>query len=56
MIKELWKSAYDEEYYGLERLPAWTTITEAEYNAIKPTVGNILPTMAISTIKHYENG
>ena len=54
--KDLWKAAYDEEYYGLEKLPAWTHITETEYKKIKPTVGNLLPTMAISTIKYDENG
>jgi deoxyuridine 5'-triphosphate nucleotidohydrolase len=54
--KQLWKQAYDEEYYGLEDLPAWTHITEEQYQAIKPTVGKALPTMAISTIKYDENG
>jgi deoxyuridine 5'-triphosphate nucleotidohydrolase len=54
--KQLWKQAYDEEYFGLEDLPAWTHITEEQYQALKPTVGKALPTMAISTIKYDENG
>ena len=54
--KEQWKKAYDEEYYGLEELPAWTHITESQYQQLRPTVGNALPTMAISTIKYDENG
>ena len=54
--KEQWKKAYDEEYYGLEDLPAWTHITEAQYQQLRPTVGNALPTMAISTLKYDENG
>ena len=54
--KQLWKQAYDEEFYGLEKLPAWTHISEKEYQSIRPTVGNLLPTMAISTIKYDENG
>jgi hypothetical protein len=54
--KALWKAAYDEEYFGLKNLPAWTHITEKEYQQLKPIVGNALPTMAISTIKYDENG
>ena len=54
--KEQWNKAYDEEYNGLADLPAWTHITEAEYQEIKPTVGRVLPTMAISTIKYDEQG
>ena len=54
--KEQWNKAYDEEYNGLADLPAWTYITEAEYQEIKPTVGRVLPTMEISTIKYDEQG
>ena len=54
--KNIWKAAYDEEYYGLEKLPAWTHISQEEYEQLRPTIGNLLPTMAISTIKYDENG
>ena len=47
-----WKGGYDEEYYGLKNLPAWITISQAEYDRIRPIVGTALPTMAISTIKY----
>eukprot|EP00558_Chaetoceros_sp_UNC1202_P009040 CAMPEP_0197232302 /NCGR_PEP_ID=MMETSP1429-20130617/152_1 /TAXON_ID=49237 /ORGANISM="Chaetoceros sp., Strain UNC1202" /LENGTH=1842 /DNA_ID=CAMNT_0042690279 /DNA_START=1 /DNA_END=5529 /DNA_ORIENTATION=- len=54
--KEIWTSAYREEYDGLANLPAWEVIDESEYNRIKHLVGSILPTMAVSTIKSDENG
>ena len=54
--KQTWKGGYDEEYYGLKNLPAWITISQAEYDRIRPIVGSALPTMAISTIKYDENG
>ena len=41
---------------GLHNLPAWTTITEAEYQAQKHKFGSLLPTMAISTVKFDEFG
>ena len=54
--KKLWKQSYDEGYFGLEDLPTWTHITEQQYQELRPSVGNALPTMAISTIKYDENG
>ena len=48
--------AYNEEYDGLQNLPARTHITEEEYNALRHQLGRILPTMALSTIKHDEHG
>ena len=54
--KEAWNQAYDEEYDGLNSLPAWTPISEEQYKEMRSIVGNALPTMAISTIKFDENG
>ena len=53
--KKIWDDAYKEEYYGLKNLPAWVTITQEQYNAMKHKIKPI-PTMAISTIKYDENG
>ena len=47
---------YNEEYCGLEELPAWSTISEVEYQHICHVVDNALPTMALSIIKYDENG
>ena len=54
--KRTWKGGYDKEYYGLKSLPAWITISQAEYDRIRPIVSTALPTMVISTIKYDENG
>ena len=54
--RSIWDAAYSEEYYGLKNLPTWKTITESDYQRNKSKFGAILPTMAISTIKHDENG
>jgi len=54
--KQVWDSAYAEEYLGLKNLPAWITITESEYQQNKYKYGTLLPTMAISTIKYNEVG
>ena len=54
--KITWDEAYKEEYMGLRNLPAWTTITEAEYQRQKHKLGALLPTMAISTVKYDEHG
>lgn len=54
--KKIWDDAYFEEFYGLKDLPAWVTITEAEYQRLKHKTGRALPTMAVSTLKHDENG
>jgi len=53
--KLIWDAAYSEEYFGLQNLPAWTTLSESEYNKIKHKCKTILPTMAISTIKFDEH-
>jgi len=53
--KLIWDAAYSEEYFGLQNLPAWTTLTEAEYKKIQHKCKTILPTMAISTIKFDEH-
>jgi hypothetical protein len=29
--KQIWDTAYDEEYDGLELLPTWEVITEEQY-------------------------
>ena len=49
-------SAYEEEYYGLERLGTWETIIEDKYNLLCNEIGHALPTMAISTIKYNGYG
>lgn len=54
--RSIWIAASREEYDGLINLSAWITITEDQYNQIKHKVGKPLPTMAVSTIKHDENG
>ena len=33
--QKIWKDGYDEEYYGLKNLPAWTSIKESEHQKIK---------------------
>ena len=54
--RKIWHAAYEEEFYGLTNLPAWSTLTEQEYQSQKQTFKTILPTMAISTIKYDEWG
>jgi len=54
--KKIWDDAYAEELNGLKDLPAWIAITNAEYQQRKSEYKSILPTMAISTIKHDEFG
>ena len=54
--KEIWDAAYSEEYFGLKNLPAFQSITEADYQANKHVYGPLLPTMAISTVKYNEIG
>ena len=55
--KDIWYQAYFEEYLGLnDTTKTWEYISEKEYQALRPIVGNALPTMAISTIKRDENG
>ena len=52
--EKIWEAAYQEEYYGLNNLPAWITITQEQYKNMKHKL-KPMPTMAISTIKHDEN-
>eukprot|EP00957_Ditylum_brightwellii_P024470 1847091-Ditylum_brightwellii.AAC.1 len=54
--QSLWKSAYAEEYYGSQDLPAWCVINETTYQKLKPIVGTALPSMAVSTIKYDQDG
>jgi len=54
--KRIWDDAYAEEYNGLQSLPAWTKITQSEYNSLNSKHKTILPTMAISTVKFDELG
>eukprot|EP00957_Ditylum_brightwellii_P129902 9908513-Ditylum_brightwellii.AAC.1 len=53
--KALQKSVYDEEYYGLQDLPAWSVIDATTYQKLKPIAGDALPSMAISTIKYDQD-
>ena len=54
--KKIWDAAYEEEYFGLKNLPAWTAITESEFKNMRHIYKTALPTMAISTIKYDELG
>ena len=53
--KQIWDNAYAEEYFGLQNLPAWTTITQAQFDSLDSKRKYALPTMAISTIKYDEH-
>jgi hypothetical protein len=48
--KQIWDTAYDEEYDGLELLPTWEVITEEQYMHLSKGK-RALPTMAIATMK-----
>ena len=51
----IWDQAYIEEYYGLRtQSKTWEYISLAEYKTLRPTVGNALPTYAISIIKRMK--
>ena len=54
--KKIWDAAYEEEYFGLKNLPAWSVITESEFKNMRHIYKTALPTMAISTIKYNELG
>jgi hypothetical protein len=54
--KQTWDAAYKHEYDGLTDIDTWEVITEEEYNNMKHILGNLLPTMAISVIKHDGEG
>jgi len=53
--KQIWDDAYAEEYFGLQNLPAWTTITQKQFDSLDSKRKYALPTMAISTIKYDEH-
>jgi hypothetical protein len=52
--KSIWDAAYNEEYDGLESLPTWEVLSEAQYRQLSKGK-RALPTMAIATIKYDEN-
>jgi len=52
--KAIWDAAYVEEYDGLESLPTWEVISEAEFRHLNKGQ-RALPTMAIATIKYDAN-
>ena len=52
----IWDAAYMQEFKGLEDIETWEYISEKEYQDMKHILGNLLPTMAITTIKKDENG
>ena len=55
--KDIWDQAYMEEYLGLhDKTKTWEYISEKQYQALRPVIGNALPSMAISTIKRDEHG
>ena len=54
--KDIWDHLYKEEYDGLCNLDMWEVITEEEYKRLRPTMGHVLPTMAILTIKTDGDG
>ena len=54
--KNTWDEAYRQEYQGLVDIDTWEVISEEKYINMKHILGNLLPTMAISTIKHDGNG
>ena len=55
--KTIWVRVYLHEYIGFtEDTSTWEYITEAQYQAICPIVGNTLPSIALSTIKRNEHG
>ena len=54
--RKTWDASYKEEYDGLQNIDTWEIITESEYRSIKPFVGKMMPTMAISTIKKDKEG
>ena len=54
--KEIWDEAYKEEYEGLNSQSTWGLITHQQYEALRPLYGNVLPSMALATIKYNETG
>jgi len=52
--KNIWDSAYNEEFDGLTSLPSWEVLTEDQF--LKLSKGKkAIPTMAIATIKYDEH-
>jgi len=52
--KQIWDSAYNEEFDGLTSLPSWEVMTEEQYQKLSHS-RKALPTMAIVTIKYDEH-
>ncbi len=52
--KEVWDTAYEEEYDGLASLPTWDVVTEEQFKLLSEG-RRALPTMAIATIKYDAN-
>jgi hypothetical protein len=52
--KDTWNAAYDEEYDGLDSVPTWKVVSDAQFCQLSK--GKCaLPTMAIATNKNDEN-
>jgi len=49
--KEIWDTAYNEEFDGLSLLPTWEIISEDKFHQLYKNV-KILPSMAIAIIKY----
>ena len=55
--KNIWDKLYLEEYLGLhETTQIRECISEEEYQALRPVIGNALLSMAISQISKDKNG
>jgi hypothetical protein len=54
--RQTWDASYREEYQGLTDIDTWEYISEDDYQTSKHLFGNLLPTMAISTIKYDGEG
>ena len=54
--RKTWDESYRQEYQGLVDIDTWEYISESDYLDSKHMFGNLLPTMAISTIKHDGEG
>ena len=54
--KVIWDAAYQEEIQGLKSRHIWDTISEADFQKLRPKVKALLPSMAISTIKYDADG
>lgn len=55
--REIWDSAYLEEYLGLnDTTHTWDYISEDEYQTLKSEIGKAVPTMVVSKIKYDQHG